>query len=266
MEDHPLLHAVEKWPGRVPTQLAFETLGFSIHRAWQKEIIEFCGEQQSQLLNRYWDEVALETMQFLGQANPDARLFVIQPKYRSAFLDELFAARVPIEEPFRNPPLLRCLFEHYKKLYLDPEFREKRVAFFSSLKKAEAERLGIHIGNGLKKKKDVVPFIQTFCGALAFESRARNRWRKKVGDGLVFEIGVWLGGNPLRVWSPLTFHIFHTDEPKYLLETEGNVVLNRLVPGAYMYGGPGNDLEYILGVSALIELFNVIAGTFGDSS
>ena len=66
MEDHPLLHAVEKWPGRGPTQLEFEALGFSIHTAWQNEIIQFCGQQQSDLLNRYWDEVAIETMQTLG--------------------------------------------------------------------------------------------------------------------------------------------------------------------------------------------------------
>src|SRR5438445_11191061 len=87
MEDHPLLRAVAKWPGRGPTQLAFEALGFTIHRESQSEIMQFCGEQQSQLINRYWDEIALETMQCLGRCNPDQRWFAIQPEYRSAFLD-----------------------------------------------------------------------------------------------------------------------------------------------------------------------------------
>jgi hypothetical protein len=32
----------------------------------------------------------------------------------------------------------------------------------------------------------------------------------------------------------------------------------------HVYGGWGNNLEYVFGVRALIELFNVIAGTFGD--
>jgi len=263
-EEHPLLRAVERWPGRGPTQLAFEALGFSMHRASQNEIIQFCGEPQSQLLNRYWDEVALETMQSLGRGNPDARAFVIQPKYRSAFLDELFAIRAPVEEPFRNPPLVKCLLEHFKKVWMDQGFRERRAAFFSNLQKMEAERLGIDTAGGLRKKKDVVPFIEGFSGVLGFEGRSRNRWQKKVGARLVFEIGVWLGGSPLRLRSPLKFRIFHVDEPNYAFETEGAHVLGRLVPGADLYGRWGDDLEYILGVRALVELFNVIAGTFAN--
>jgi hypothetical protein len=265
MEEHPLLRAVANWPGRGPTQLAFEALGFSIHRARQNEIIQFCGERQSQLLNRYWDEVAIETMQSLGQGSPDQRTFVIQPQYCSALLDELFAARDFVEPPFRSPPLIKCLFEHYKKIWLDREFRENRAAVFAGLQKAEAVRLGIDTAGGLGKKKDVVPFIEQFCGALGFEGRSRNRWRKKVGGGLVFEVGVWLGGNVFRIWSPLKFRIFHVDEPKYAFDTEGAAVLGRLVPGADMYARCGDDLEYILGVRALVELFNVIAGTFADA-
>lgn len=235
MEKHPLLRALAGWPGRAPTQRTFEALGFSIHRAWQNEIIQFCGEQQSNLLNRYWDEVAIETMQSLGQGDPDQRTFVIQPQYRSAFLDELFAARDIVEPPFRYPPLVKCLLEHYKKVWLDREFRENRVAVFSHLQQAEGERLGIDIAGGLRNKKDVIPFIEKFCSALGFEGRSRNRWRKKVGSGLVVEVGVWLGGNSLRMWSPLKFRIFHGDEPKHAFETEGAAVLGRLVPGAHIY-------------------------------
>ena len=264
-KDHPLLRAVGRWPGRVPTQIAFEALGFSLHRACQNEIIQFCGEQQSDMLNRYWDEVALETIQSLGRGYPDLRVFTIQPQYRSAFLDDLFAARAPIEEPFRSPPLIRCLFEHTKRIYLDTEFRQKRIAIFRSLRMAEAQRLGIDTAGGLSKKKDVIPFLDQFCRALGFEARSRNRWRKKIGGSLVFEVGVWLGGNPLRVWSPLKFRIFHVNEPKYAFDIEGGTVLDQLVPGMYMYEAWGSDLEYVLGVRALIELFNVIAGTFGDA-
>jgi NADH:ubiquinone oxidoreductase subunit len=47
MQDHPLLNAVANWPGRVSTQLAFEARGFSVHKAWQNRVIEFCGEQQA---------------------------------------------------------------------------------------------------------------------------------------------------------------------------------------------------------------------------
>jgi hypothetical protein len=266
-KDHPLLRAVATWPGRVPTQFAFEALGFSLHRVWQNEIIEFCGEHQSQLLNRYWDEVALETMQSIGKCHSDMRHFAFQPQYRSAFLDELFAARGPIEPPYRSPPLLKCLLEHHKKVWEDREFMENRSALFRRARAEEAERLGIDAKDGLKKKKDVIPFLEQFCSALGFEGYSRNRWRKKTDSGLVFEIGVWLGGNMFRMWSPLKFRIFHVDEPKFALDVEGAVgLLDRLVPGVQTYEGCSNDREYVLGVRALVELFNVVAGTIEQTS
>ncbi|WP_312017397.1 hypothetical protein [Bradyrhizobium sp. AUGA SZCCT0431] len=266
-KDHPLLRVVSKWPGRGPTQRAFEALGFSLHSVWQNEIIEFCGEQQSDMLNRYWDEVALETMLSIGKCDSDMRYFAIQPQYRSAFLDELFAARGPIEPPYQSPPLLKCLLEHHKRVWTDREFRENRSALFHRARAAEAERLAIDAKDGLKKKKDVIPFLEQFCSALGFEGYSRNRWRKKTDSGLVFEIGVWLGGNMFRMWSPLKFRIFHVDEPKFALDVEGaDGLLGRLVPGVATYEGCSNDREYVLGVRALVELFNVVAGTIEQTS
>ena len=225
------LRAVANWPGRGPTQLAFEALGFSIHRARQNRIIQFCGDQQSDLFNRYWDEVAMETMQSLGQGDPDERAFAIRPAYRSAFLDELFAARDFVELPFRYPPLVKCMFEYIKRIYLDREFREREAAFFRNLQKLESERLGIQTTGWSGRKRDVVPFVEQFCAALAFE-RHRNRWRKKAEGGLIFEVGVFLGGNPYCVgWPPLIFKCFTSDDRKFALHTEGAPVLNRLVPG-----------------------------------
>jgi hypothetical protein len=129
MEEHRLLLKVASWPGRGQTQLAFEAPGFSIHKAWQNRIVQFCGEQQAHLLNRYWDEVALETMQSLGQGAPDQRAFVVEPRYRSAFLDDLFASRDFVEPAFKSPPLIKCIFDHFKKVWLDAEFREKEAVF-----------------------------------------------------------------------------------------------------------------------------------------
>ena len=60
----------------------------------------------------------------------------------------------------------------------------------------------------------------------------------------------------------LKFRIFHADEQKYAFDAEGaGALLDRLVPGAHAYGWFGDDREYVLGVKAQIELFNVIAGT-----
>lgn len=265
MEEHPLMRAVASWPGRGPTQLAFEGLGFTIHKARQARIIQFCGEEQSGLLNRYWDEVALETMQSLGQGNPDTRGFVIQPAYRSVFLDELFAARDFVELPFRSPPLVKCLFARDKKIYLDLEFRENEVAFFSHLQKVESERLGIETMGWSGRKRDVIPFVEQFCTALAFE-RHRNRWRKKADDGLVFEVGVDLGGNPYCLgYPPLIFRIFHVDDPKYAFSIAHADVFDRLVPGVVEYARCRNTSGYVLGIKALVELFDVVLRSFGNS-
>jgi len=264
MEEHPLLLAIASWPGRSPTQLAFESLGFAIHKARQSRIIQFCGEQQSHLLNRYWDEVSLETMQSLGQGNPDTRGFVIQPRYRSVFLDELFAARDFVELPFRSPPLVKCLFDRTKKIYFDAEFRENEVAFFRQLQKLESERLGIQTTGWSGRKRDVIPFVEQFCTALAFQ-RHGKRWRKKADGGLVFEVGVDFGGNPYCIGRPpLIFRIFHVDDPKYAFTIEHADVFDRLVPGVVEYARCGNASEYVLGIRALIELFYVISGSFGN--
>jgi hypothetical protein len=89
--------------------------------------------------------------------------------------------------------------------------------------------------------------------------------RKKVDRGLVFEVGVDPGGNPFCITPPLIFRIFHTDDPKYAFDTGGAAVLGRLVPGAYEYARCMDASERVLGIRALVELFNVIAGTFGHA-
>lgn len=264
MEEHPLLRTLESWPGRGPTQLAFEALGFSTHRAWQNRIIQFCGEQQAYLLDRYWDEVALETMQSLGKGNPDKRSFSIEPKYHSAFLDDLFASRDFVEPAFPSPPLIKCMFERFKKIWFDAEFRQGEVAFFRGVRKAESERLNVQTKGWSGRKRDVIPFVGEFCRAAAFQPH-RNRWRKKSDSGLVFEVGVDLGGNPYCITPPLKFRIFHADDPKYAFDIDGATVLDRLVPGVAIYEGCADPSEYVLGIRTFIALFDVIATSFGTS-
>jgi hypothetical protein len=264
MEDQPLLNVVANWPGRVSIQLAFEARGFLVHRAWQNRMIEFCGEHQADLLNRYWDEVALETMRCAGKVRSEMRYFGIEPKYRSAFLDELFVARDFLEPPFQAPPLIRCLFEHLKKTWFDAEFRNSEAAFIGMQKKQESERLEIQTAGWTGKKRDVLPFIDKFCSAHAFKRR-RNLWHKNLSCGLVFEVSTDLGGSPYCTQMPLMFRIFHTDDPKFAFELGGNEPFDQLVYGSRLYGGGGDASDFVLGVRANIELFNVIAASFGIS-
>lgn len=264
MEDHPLLTVLANWPGRVSTQLAFEARGFVVHRAWQNRMIEFCGEHQADLLKRYWDEVALETMWCAGKVIPDERIFVIEPKYRSEFLDELFAARDIVEPQFRYPTNIRCFFEHFKRTALDAEFRMSEAAFIKKQRKQESERLGIQTTGWTGKKRDVLPLIDEFASAHAFKRR-RNRWHKNLGCGLVFEVSTDLGGSPYCTQMPLLFRIFHADDPAFAFELGGNEPFDELIYGSRLYGGGGEASEFVLGVRANIELFDVIAASFEAS-
>jgi hypothetical protein len=267
MEPHRLLRRMETWPGRRPTQLAFEARGYSLHRAWQARVIASCGEEETDILNRYWDDVAVETMQSLGRGDPDTRSFMVQPRYRSRLLDELFLNRV-VEEPFRAPPLMSCLFERYKKIYFDAAFREGETAFFRSLHKPESERLGIRPVNWSGKKRDFIPFADEFCIALGFKRR-RNRWLKPsagFGDTLTFEVGIDTGGNPYCIRPPVTFRIYCENDPEFAFEIENLDVFDRLVPGVAEYSRKFDNDDLLLGGKAFIELFDVIAESMKNGS
>lgn len=258
MEDHPLLTALANWQGRVSTQLAFEARGFVVPRAWQNRMIEFCGEDQSDLLNRYWNEVALETMRCAGKVLSETRYFGIEQKYRSTFLDELFAVRDFVEPPFQTPPLVRGLYEHMKKSWFDREFANSESAFIRMQKRQEVERLAIQTTGWTGKKRDVLPFIDEFSSAHAFKRR-RNRWHKSLGGGLDFEIGTDLGGSAFCSQMPLMFRIFHADDPGFAFELGGNEPFDQLIYGSRLYGGGGDASQFVLGIRANIELFDVIA-------
>ncbi len=227
-------------------------------------MIEFCGENQKDLLNRYWDEVALETMRCAGKVRSEMRYFGIEPKYRSVFLDELFAERDFLEPPFQAPELIRCLFEHLKKTWFDAEFRNNEAAFIGMQKRQESERLEIQTAGWTGKKRGAIPFVDHFCTALGFERR-RNRWQKKLDCGVSFEVSLDLGGDPNRIGAPLVFRIFHLDDPEFAFELGGNEPFDQLVYGSRLYGGGGAASEFVLGVRANIELFDVIATSFGAS-
>ena len=264
MDDHPILEVLASWPGRVSTQLAFEARGFLIPRARQDRMIAFCGEHQADLLNRYWDEVALETMRSAGMVNSDPRVFRIEPEYRSDFLDKLFAARDFLELPYRNPPLVKCLFEYMKRNNSDAEFRESEMARERELQKREGERLQIQTTGWTGKKRGVIPFVDEFCTTLDFAHR-RRRWQKKLDCRAVFEVSLDLGGNPQRIGSPLVFRIFHEDDPEFAFEMTNRAPFEQLIYGSWLYSACATPSDYVLGIRADIELFDVIAASFGGA-
>lgn len=268
MAEHPLLEALSKWVGRGPTQQAFEKKGFLVHKSWQSRIIQFCGDEKSDLLNRYWDEVAMETIGSVGQGDPNARRFTIQPKYHSQFLDEIVAKIDFAEPPYRYPPPIRCLYEHRKRLRSDTEFRFDETVYFENLKRLEAERLAINAVGWTGKKRDAIPFLAMFAEKAGFvrhrNGYRRNGYRKTTSVGVVFETGVDLGGrggNPdCGVALPVYLAIFHKDDPKLVFNL---ALFERIIPGFDRYFYSETASSHVLGMRAHIELFDIIATSFG---
>lgn len=258
MPERPLLIALSKWIGRNPTQRALEKKGFIVHKSWQLKMVQFCGEEKTALLNRYWDEVAMETIGSAGQGDPNARRFAIQPEYHSQFLDEL-VEKVDFAEPaFRYPPPIRCLFEYRKKLKTDTEFRFDETAFFENLKKLEGERLAVHADRWTGKKRDAVPYMSQFAGMLGFENYNKG-YRKRTKSGLVFRVRPDLGGRPDCLNLPLIFSISHEEEPNYTFDIG---LFERIVPGFDRYAYWESPTSFVLGMRAHIELFEIIASSF----
>ena len=52
------------------------------------------------------------------------------------------------------------------------------------------------------------------------------------------------------------------DDPKYVFEKVGAAVLVRLAPGFVVYGRCNDASDYVLGIRAHIELFDVVASSF----
>jgi hypothetical protein len=134
---HILIQSLSQWKGRRVSQRFFEEKGFSIHRKWQDQMVEFCAEEGSVALDRYWDEYAAEYVGAAGRCNPDARKVPLEHGYRSRYLDELAAASRLPREPFPSPPLLKCLFEYEKKIRVDNDFARSQTLRFEHLKGPE---------------------------------------------------------------------------------------------------------------------------------
>jgi hypothetical protein len=57
-----------------------------VRRIWQRRMVEFCGTGSDVELDRYWNDVAMETMCSAGKGDPNTRKFMVNPSYRSLFV------------------------------------------------------------------------------------------------------------------------------------------------------------------------------------
>jgi hypothetical protein len=255
-----LLQKLSRWQGRGAVQSAFELRGFSLPRIWQERMIQFCGLENAVELNRYWDEVAAETISSAGKGDPKQRKFLVEPGYRSSYLDELAAKMNFAEPPFRYPPLLKGLHEYLKK-YSDRTFAPKESAFFESIKEPEIAKFSISSSGWTGRKRGLVPYAKQL-GELRGYVRKRGRFVKKSPAGLTFEFKVDAGGNPDCTASlPLQFYIYHSDEPDFVYEA---TLFDRIVPGFDRYAYCGSPNSFVLGVLAHIEFFDVLYHSFPE--
>jgi hypothetical protein len=257
-----LLDFLATWRGRGATEAALEDRGFFIHRAWQQRIIDFGGGKEVDNLHRYWNEAAREFVSCAGRGHPDSRTFVVEPRYRSSYLDGLVASRDYASPLFRDPPLVKCVFEYYSRAKLDRSFLESEFSAIEALKGDEAVRHAITTEHWTRLKRDIVPIMRDFAVPKGFAIR-RNRLRKKLPQNFVLEIKVdqgWIRecGNGL----PLQLFIYDTSNPDFAFNASG---LDMIVPGfsKYLYClGPSS---HVLGILAFVELADILTGTFSAS-
>jgi hypothetical protein len=257
MED-ALLTILSTWKGRQAIQAEFEAGGFFLPRRYQERIIEFCGPNVSNDLARYWDEVAMEWVCSAGKGSPDKRRFMVQPRYRSPYLDEL-AEKMDFADPhYRNAPIHRCAFEYMKKNH-DRDFAFPETAMFESMKEAEIESHRISSAGWGGKKKDIIPFAWQFATKMNFVSKNR-RFVKKSAAGLVFEFRVDVGGIPDCTRSlPLLFDVYHESDPDFRYSP---VSFDMIIPGFSRYAYCVSPKSYVLGILAHVEFFDLLYNSF----
>lgn len=255
----PLLEVLSRWPGRKTIQSAIEEKGFFVHRGWQDSIGALCVAENAEL-GRYWDEVAAEFVRCAGKVHSDARGFGIQPPpYRSSYLDELAANVDYAGASYRYPPLLKCVYEYYKKIKGDRAVLDQELAHFEFLKAREVAMFSIAADGLGGSKRDVLPFVQKFGVTRGFR-KIRNHLVKKSRTDLICEIKIDLGGNPLLGASlPLKFYIYHRANPDFVFET---TLFDAIVPGFGRYEYCPNPSSCVLGILAHIELFDVLSSSF----
>lgn len=123
-----------------------------VHRKWQERLVEFCGEEGSTELDHYWDEYAAEVVGSAGKCHPDGRKLLPAHGYRSPYLDGLAATSKLPREPFTAPPLIKCVFEYEKTVFLDRDFARSEGRRFESSKDSEIVKFNVSAEGWTGKK------------------------------------------------------------------------------------------------------------------
>ncbi len=251
----PLITALSNWLGRRWVQAQLAERGFLTASMWQRLVHEYCGVDQVDEINRYWDEVAKECVCSAGQVNSKLRKFKGEATYRSEYLDQLALSVNYAEPPFREPELHRCLFEFDKRTYYDKAIAIDIRERLEKEKVLELNRLNITAVDWSGKKRDLKPFFEQYVVEFGF-NKIKERFLKEGAKGLIFECWVDVGGQVSCGGNlPLCFFIYHKTDPGFRFEVSS---FNRIVPGFGYYSYFKNLGGAILGIRAHVEMFDVM--------
>jgi hypothetical protein len=224
-------------------------------------MVEFCGAECESRLNRYWDEVASEVICSAAKCTPDLRKFGALEKagalapYRSPFLDQLAAERDFGEEPMRNPPLLRCLYEYTRKTMFNENFAIEEFLLFERLKDLEIKHFCISSDEWTGVKSALRPFAEQYSKPLGFNSRG-GRFRKEASTGLMFEFRIDTGGvRQVGTRIPMEFYIYHVSEPRFFYVSTS---FESIIPGIINYARSQSKRGILLGLLSHIEIFDLL--------
>jgi hypothetical protein len=252
----PLLEGLSGWSGRKPLQAALEAHGFLIPQVWQGRVIDHCGAEFSDVISRYWDEIAKECVCSAGLANSRARKCRGETTYRSAYLDDLASSVDYAEPPFHEPELLRCLYDFERRAYFDKAFALGLTALIEEKKADEVRAIDVSPAGWTGGKRDAQAIFNQLAGSHGFGPTGR-RFAKETQSGLRFVCWVDLGGrrSDCGVSLPLQLYIFHKTAPEVAFEVSS---LGRIVPGFDYYGYFESPETAVLGMRAYLTLFDLL--------
>jgi hypothetical protein len=253
--NHTLIELLSSsWKGRQALQSSLEGRGFEVPGEWRQKIVDMCGEDAG-TLQRYWDEVATEAFCCAGKVNSEARKFIVEPGYRSSFLDELAAKVDFAEPPYRYPPLVRCLYEYIRRARRDRSFLDDETAYLETVKQREIERFSLSAEGLAGRKRDLVPVVAKLTALRGFNQR-RNSFIKKTAGDVIFQIYVDVGGIPeLGFGLPLHCSIYHMSDPEFVYQATS---FDRIVPGFFKYEYCPTPESCVLGILVHVEMFEIL--------
>jgi hypothetical protein len=250
---HPLVMALAAWPGRRETKPHLEAKGYWLPERYREIVLANCNNCDEAALEHYWDEVALEYFCSAGRVQTMRRKFGVDPSYRSEYLDGLASSAAHRDAASRGLPL-----DHSLQVFMagrSTDFWQRIAEQMERYKRVEIESFNISAKEWTGTKGDFSKFLRKAAEARGFVFK-NWMWRKAFGE--VLEFCCFIDEGRRTTWRfqlPLLFEVIHNSAPDLTFYTPQAELL---VPGFNYYEMYQSPESAILGIQALVDLFNSI--------